>query len=77
MGSISPTIELDVLVIGAGFGGCYLLHLLRDAGFKTQVVEAGSAIGGVWAWNVMFYHLDTKARNNELTTSPEISRSES
>lgn len=52
MGSYSPTNELDVLVIGAGFGGCYLLHLLREAGFKTQVVEAGSAIGGVWAWNV-------------------------
>lgn len=52
MGSFSPNNRVDVLIIGAGFGGCYLLHLLRDAGFQTQVVEAGSAVGGVWAWNV-------------------------
>jgi cation diffusion facilitator CzcD-associated flavoprotein CzcO len=43
--------ELDVLVIGAGFGGCYLLHLLRENGYKTKVVEAATAPGGVWAWN--------------------------
>ena len=44
--------DLDVIVVGAGFGGCYLLHLLRQNGFKTQVLEAGTAIGGVWCWNV-------------------------
>lgn len=55
MGSYSPENKVDVLIIGAGFGGCYLLHLLRDAGFHTHVVEAGSAVGGVWAWNVYFH----------------------
>jgi cation diffusion facilitator CzcD-associated flavoprotein CzcO len=43
--------ELDVLVIGAGFGGCYMLHLLRKNGYKTKVVEAAKSPGGVWAWN--------------------------
>jgi cation diffusion facilitator CzcD-associated flavoprotein CzcO len=43
--------ELDCLIIGAGFGGCYQLKLLRDAGFKTKTVDAASSIGGVWAWN--------------------------
>ena len=44
--------ELDVVVVGAGFGGCYLLHLLRTNGFKVKVLEAGSTLGGVWCWNV-------------------------
>jgi cation diffusion facilitator CzcD-associated flavoprotein CzcO len=41
--------ELDVLIIGAGFGGCYLLHLLRKNGYKTKVVDAATGLGGVWA----------------------------
>jgi cation diffusion facilitator CzcD-associated flavoprotein CzcO len=44
--------ELDVVVVGAGFGGCYLLHSLRENGFKIKVLEAGAALGGVWNWNV-------------------------
>lgn len=52
MASLDDSPALDVLIIGAGFGGCYLLHLLRKNGFKTQIIEAAGAIGGVWAWNV-------------------------
>ncbi len=44
--------ELDVLVIGAGFGGCYSLHKLRQAGFKVHVFEAAAYLGGVWHWNL-------------------------
>jgi cation diffusion facilitator CzcD-associated flavoprotein CzcO len=44
-------IELDCLVIGAGFGGLYQLHILRKAGFSTKLIDAASKIGGVWAWN--------------------------
>ncbi|KAH8896923.1 cyclopentanone monooxygenase [Thozetella sp. PMI_491] len=43
--------ELDVLIIGAGFGGCYSLHKLRQLGFTVHVFEAGSYLGGVWHWN--------------------------
>lgn len=45
------TKELDVLIIGAGFGGCYSLHKFRQLGFKVHVFEAGSYLGGVWHWN--------------------------
>ena len=45
------TVELDVLVIGGGFGGCYLLKLLREHGYSTRLVEAAPRLGGVWAWN--------------------------
>ncbi|KAF2495021.1 cyclopentanone monooxygenase [Lophium mytilinum] len=43
--------ELDVLIIGAGFGGCYGLYQLRRLGYRVHVFEAGSTLGGVWHWN--------------------------
>lgn len=43
--------DLDVLIIGAGFGGSYSLYKLRKQGFKVHVFEAGSYLGGVWHWN--------------------------
>lgn len=44
----SVSIELDALIIGAGFSGCYLLHRLRQEGFNVKIVEAGSGLGGIW-----------------------------
>lgn len=44
-------LDLDVLVVGAGFAGVYLLHKLRKEGFSTKIVEAGSDLGGIWHWN--------------------------
>ena len=41
----------DVIVVGAGFGGMYMLHSLRRLGFKARVFEAGSGVGGTWYWN--------------------------
>ncbi|CAK7238080.1 hypothetical protein SEUCBS140593_010309 [Sporothrix eucalyptigena] len=43
--------NVDVLIIGAGFGGCYALYRLRQKGFTTHLFEAGSTLGGVWHWN--------------------------
>ncbi|TVY44414.1 Baeyer-Villiger monooxygenase [Lachnellula occidentalis] len=43
--------EVDVLLIGAGFGGCYCLYKLRQLGLNVHVFEAGSYLGGVWHWN--------------------------
>lgn len=43
----------DVVVIGSGFSGCYLLHILRKHGFRIRVLEWNKQIGGVWAWNVL------------------------
>ncbi len=42
---------LDVLIVGAGFAGLYLLHLMRQQGQKALVVEAGDGVGGTWYWN--------------------------
>lgn len=43
--------NIDVLIIGAGFAGVYLLHQLRKEGLKVKIVEAGNGLGGVWHWN--------------------------
>ena len=47
----SPTRELDVVVVGAGFAGVYALHRFRELGLSVQVYEAGGGVGGTWYWN--------------------------
>lgn len=42
---------LDAIVLGAGFGGLYMLHELRRRGYKAIVLEAGGDVGGAWYWN--------------------------
>jgi len=43
--------EIDAVVVGAGFGGLYMLHRLREAGVSVQGFEAGTDVGGTWYWN--------------------------
>src|SRR5258705_13921631 len=43
--------DFDVVVVGAGFAGLYMLHRLRGMGFSVHVLEAGSGVGGTWYWN--------------------------
>ena len=44
-------LEVDALVVGAGFGGVFCMQELRKRGFKTVVLEAGMDLGGTWRWN--------------------------
>jgi cyclohexanone monooxygenase len=41
----------DVVVVGAGFAGMYMLHQLRKQGFSVRVYEQGGDVGGTWYWN--------------------------
>lgn len=41
----------DAVVIGAGFGGMYMLHRLLKQGLRVALVEQGSDLGGTWFWN--------------------------
>jgi len=43
--------NVDVVVVGAGFGGLRALHALRQQGKKVQVIEASNDVGGVWYHN--------------------------
>ncbi|MDA9402992.1 flavin-containing monooxygenase [Bradyrhizobium sp. CCBAU 45389] len=41
----------DVVVVGAGFAGMYMLYRLRGLGFSARVYEQGDGVGGTWYWN--------------------------
>jgi len=41
----------DVVIVGAGFAGMYMLHRVRGLGLSARVYEAGSGVGGTWYWN--------------------------
>jgi cation diffusion facilitator CzcD-associated flavoprotein CzcO len=43
--------ELDALIIGAGYGGMYALHRLRQLGLRLRVYDEAGGVGGTWWWN--------------------------
>ncbi len=45
------TESYDVVVVGAGFAGMYMLHRLRGLGLSARVYEQGGDVGGTWYWN--------------------------
>jgi cation diffusion facilitator CzcD-associated flavoprotein CzcO/acetyl esterase/lipase len=50
-GSAPGRPDVDVVVVGAGFAGLYMLHRLRGLGFSAVVLEAADDVGGTWYWN--------------------------
>ena len=45
------TKEVEIVVVGAGFAGLYLLHSLKKLGLAMRAFEAGAGVGGTWYWN--------------------------
>ena len=45
------SVVYDVIVVGAGFAGMYMLHRLRGLGLSVRVYEQGGDVGGTWYWN--------------------------
>jgi cation diffusion facilitator CzcD-associated flavoprotein CzcO len=41
----------DLVIVGAGFSGLYMLHRARELGLSARVLEAGDGVGGTWYWN--------------------------
>ncbi|CAF0824388.1 unnamed protein product [Adineta ricciae] len=41
----------DVVIVGSGFAGLFMLHELRKRGYSTKVFEAADEIGGTWNLN--------------------------
>lgn len=50
-GPYADNLDVDVLIVGAGFGGTYMLHQMRQEGYKTVLYDAGQDFGGVWHFN--------------------------
>ncbi|KFG72891.1 flavin-containing monooxygenase [Streptomyces mutabilis] len=48
----APARQLDAVVVGAGFGGIYMLHKLRnELGLDAVAVDKAGGVGGTWYWN--------------------------
>ena len=43
--------DVDVVVVGAGFAGLYMLYRARRLGLAVRAFERGGDVGGVWYWN--------------------------
>lgn len=44
-------VDVDIVVVGAGFAGLYMIHRARNEGLSVRVFEAGTDVGGTWYWN--------------------------
>jgi cyclohexanone monooxygenase len=65
--------EVDVVVVGAGFAGLYMLYRLRKLGFSAQVFERGTGVGGTWYWNrYPGARCDVESMDYSYSFSPEL-----
>jgi cation diffusion facilitator CzcD-associated flavoprotein CzcO len=44
-------VDVDIVIIGAGFAGLYGLYKMREAGLTARVFERADGVGGTWYWN--------------------------
>ncbi len=42
---------LDLVIVGAGFGGLYGIHRAQQLGLSVRAFEGGDDVGGTWYWN--------------------------
>ncbi|GAD95023.1 steroid monooxygenase [Paecilomyces variotii No. 5] len=50
-GPYADNLDVDALIVGGGFGGCYCLYEMRKQGLNAVIFEAGNDLGGTWRWN--------------------------
>ena len=43
--------KFDVIIVGAGISGMYMLYRMRKLGLSARVIEMGGGVGGTWYWN--------------------------
>ena len=43
--------QFDVIIVGAGIAGLYMLYRARELGLSVRVIEMASDVGGTWYWN--------------------------
>jgi cation diffusion facilitator CzcD-associated flavoprotein CzcO len=65
--------RLDVVIVGAGFGGLYAVYKFREMGHKIAAFEAGGDVGGVWYWNrYPGARVDLPSIDYSYSFSPEV-----
>ena len=48
---MSETEQHEVIIIGAGVCGIYMLYRMLEMGVDVTVLERGNGPGGTWYWN--------------------------
>jgi cation diffusion facilitator CzcD-associated flavoprotein CzcO len=48
---VPATGTFDLVIVGAGFGGMYMLHRARALGLSAIVFDTATGVGGTWYWN--------------------------
>ncbi len=67
------TTDVDVVVVGAGFAGLYMLYRLLRLGCSVRVFERGSGVGGTWFWNrYPGARCDVESMDYSYSFSPEL-----
>ena len=65
--------SFDVVIVGAGFAGMYMLHRLRGLGMSALIFEAASGVGGTWYWNrYPGARCDVESMQYSYSFSPEL-----
>ena len=64
---------VDVVIVGAGFSGLYMLHRLRRLGLSARIYEAAAGVGGTWYWNrYPGARVDIESQEYCYSFSPEL-----
>ena len=65
--------SVDVLIVGAGFAGLYMLHTARRRGLTARVIEAAAGVGGTWYHNrYPGARVDIQSMEYSFGFSPEL-----
>ena len=67
--------DVDVVVVGAGMAGLYLLHRFREIGMSAVALDAADDVGGTWYWNrYPGARCDIQSLDYQYTFDPELER---
>src|SRR5262245_13482814 len=67
------TESVDVVIVGAGFSGLYMLHRTRILGLSARVFDAAGGVGGTWYWNrYPGARVDVESQEYSYSFSPEL-----
>ena len=68
-------LDVDVVVVGAGMAGLYLLHEFRSIGVSAVALDTASDVGGTWYWNrYPGARCDIQSLDYQYTFDPELQR---
>ncbi len=51
MNDVKETAIWDVVVVGTGFAGMFMIYKLTQLGLKVLALEEATGVGGTWYWN--------------------------